>query len=67
MVGHRVVVNPDSRLAKHAKALDWPILELKRASIKEAQKRVQREAKASTAPVKAAQAKKKRRAAKPSA
>jgi HAD superfamily hydrolase (TIGR01490 family) len=49
MVGHRVVVNPDSRLAKHAKALDWPILELKRASIKEARKRVQREARRSIA------------------
>jgi HAD superfamily hydrolase (TIGR01490 family) len=53
LVGHRVVVNPDSRLAKHARALGWPILELKRASIKEARKRVQREAKQSTAPDKA--------------
>ena len=75
LVGHRVVVNPDSRLAKHARALSWPILELKRASIKEARKRVQREAKQSTAPARGAKtvetkptvAKKKRRANKPSA
>jgi HAD superfamily hydrolase (TIGR01490 family) len=53
MVGHRVVVNPDARLAKHAKSLGWPILELKRASIKEARKRVQREARESTASAKA--------------
>jgi HAD superfamily hydrolase (TIGR01490 family) len=63
LVGHRVVVNPDSRLAKHARKLGWPILELKRASIKEARKRVQREAKQSLA----AEPKKKRRATKPSA
>jgi hypothetical protein len=68
MVGHRVVVNPDSRLAKHARALSWPILELKRASIKEARKRVQREARQSIADANAAaqespaEPKKKRRA-----
>jgi HAD superfamily hydrolase (TIGR01490 family) len=68
LVGHRVVVNPDSRLAKHARKLGWPILELKRASIKEARKRVQREARESTAPQKEdAPAKKKRRATGPSA
>jgi HAD superfamily hydrolase (TIGR01490 family) len=49
MVGHRVVVNPDARLAEHARKLGWPILQLKRASIKEAQRRVRREAKASRA------------------
>jgi HAD superfamily hydrolase (TIGR01490 family) len=49
LVGHRVVVNPDARLAKHAKALGWPIMQLKRASIREAQKRVRREARASRA------------------
>jgi HAD superfamily hydrolase (TIGR01490 family) len=49
LVGHRVVVNPDSRLTAHAKKLGWPILQLKRASIREAQKRVRREAKATTA------------------
>lgn len=67
LVGHRVVVNPDSRLAKHARRLGWPILELKRASIKEARKRVQREARQTSAPAKAAGAKKKRRATRPSA
>ncbi len=46
LVGHRVVVNPDARLAKHARALGWPVLQLKRASIKEAQRRVRREARA---------------------
>jgi HAD superfamily hydrolase (TIGR01490 family) len=70
IVGHRVVVNPDSRLAKHARALGWPILELKRASIKEARKRVQREAKQSTAPesapLKPVLKKKRRRADRPS-
>jgi HAD superfamily hydrolase (TIGR01490 family) len=49
MVGHRVVVNPDARLAEHARKLSWPILQLKRASIKDAQRRVRREAKASRA------------------
>ena len=49
LVGHRVVVNPDARLAEHARRLSWPILQLKRASIKEAQRRVRREAKASRA------------------
>jgi HAD superfamily hydrolase (TIGR01490 family) len=68
MVGHRVVVNPDSRLAKHARALSWPILELKRGSIKEARKRVQREARQTVAVANASErterteAKKKRRA-----
>ncbi|MDQ1545149.1 MAG: hypothetical protein QOH69_53 [Actinomycetota bacterium] len=71
LVGHRVVVNPDSRLAKHARALSWPILELKRASIKEARKRVRREAKQTTAsesvPLKTPLKKKGRRADRPSA
>ena len=49
LVGNRVVVNPDSRLAKHARRLSWPILQLKRASIKEAQRRVRREAKSTRA------------------
>jgi HAD superfamily hydrolase (TIGR01490 family) len=49
LVGHQVVVNPDSHLEAHARKLSWPILQLKRASIKEAQKRVRREAKASRA------------------
>ncbi|MCU1597503.1 MAG: family hydrolase [Glaciihabitans sp.] len=46
LVGHRIVVNPDARLTKHAKEHGWPILQLKRASIKDAQRRVRREAKA---------------------
>jgi HAD superfamily hydrolase (TIGR01490 family) len=46
LVGHRIVVNPDARLTKHAKKLGWPILQLKRASIRDAQKRVRREARA---------------------
>ena len=54
MVGHPVVVNPDSRLAKHAREHGWPIMQLKRASIKEAQKRVRREAKAVAASAKPA-------------
>jgi HAD superfamily hydrolase (TIGR01490 family) len=62
MVGHRVVVNPDSRLEKHARALGWPILELKRGSIKEARKRVQREARETLAAESDSDAKKKRRA-----
>jgi HAD superfamily hydrolase (TIGR01490 family) len=56
LVGHRVVVNPDARLAEHARKLSWPILHLKRASIKEAQRRVRREAKASRARVAAERA-----------
>jgi HAD superfamily hydrolase (TIGR01490 family) len=48
LVGNRVVVNPDARLTKHAKELHWPILHLKRASIREARKRVRRDAKATT-------------------
>jgi HAD superfamily hydrolase (TIGR01490 family) len=46
LVGHRVVVNPDASLARHAREHDWPVLQLKTASIKEAQKRVRREARA---------------------
>jgi HAD superfamily hydrolase (TIGR01490 family) len=44
VVGHRVVVNPDARLARHAKEHGWPSLQLKRASIREARRRVRREA-----------------------
>jgi HAD superfamily hydrolase (TIGR01490 family) len=62
LVGNRVVVNPDSRLAKHAKRLGWPILQLKRASLKEAQRRVRREAKAVRSREKSMAATKKRRA-----
>jgi len=46
MVGNRVVVNPDAKLLAHARAHDWEVLPLKRASIREAQRRVKREARA---------------------
>jgi HAD superfamily hydrolase (TIGR01490 family) len=46
MVGNRVVVNPDSKLLAHARAHDWEVLPLKRSSIREAQKKVKREARA---------------------
>ena len=29
LVGHRVVVNPDASLARHAREHDWPVLQLK--------------------------------------
>ncbi len=45
LVGNRVVVNPDAALTRHARESGWPMLQLKRASIKAAQKRVRREAK----------------------
>jgi HAD superfamily hydrolase (TIGR01490 family) len=48
LVGHRVVVNPDARLAKYARTLGWPILQLKRASIRDAQRTVRREARSTT-------------------
>lgn len=44
LVGHAVVVNPDAALTRHAKAVGWPSLQLKRSSIRDAQKRVRREA-----------------------
>ena len=45
LVGNRVVVNPDSRLERHAKGAGWSVLQLKHASIREAQRRVRREGK----------------------
>jgi HAD superfamily hydrolase (TIGR01490 family) len=44
LVGNRVVVNPDAILAHHANTRSWPILRLQPKSIKEAQRRVRREA-----------------------
>jgi HAD superfamily hydrolase (TIGR01490 family) len=44
LVGHQVVVNPDAALSRHAKAEGWSILILKPASIREARRRVRREA-----------------------
>jgi len=46
LVGNRVVVNPDVILRHHANTRGWPILQLKPASIREAQRRVKREARA---------------------
>ncbi|WP_157155086.1 MULTISPECIES: HAD-IB family hydrolase [unclassified Diaminobutyricimonas] len=46
LVGNRVVVNPDASLARYAKARSWPVLELKPSSIREARRRVRREARA---------------------
>lgn len=44
LVGHRVVVNPDSKLHAHAVERGWTVLPLKRSSIRDARKRVRREA-----------------------
>ena len=46
MVGNRVVVNPDARLERHAREHGWAIMPLKHASIREAQRRVRKEARA---------------------
>ena len=46
LVGHPVVVNPDAGLAHHAREHGWPVLTLSPASIREAQRRVRREARA---------------------
>ncbi len=46
LVGNRVVVNPDARLERHAREHGWAIMPLKHASIREAQRRVRREARA---------------------
>ena len=46
LVGNRVVVNPDAKLLAHALDKGWKVLPLKRSAIRDAQKRVKREAKA---------------------
>ena len=46
LVGNPVVVNPDAILAHHAKAHDWQVLRFTPKSIREAQRRVRREARA---------------------
>lgn len=46
MVGNRVVVNPDAKLRAHALERGWTVLPLKRSSIRDARKKVRREAKA---------------------
>ena len=49
LVGHPTVVNPDAGLLKHAREHDWPIMQLKPSSIREARRRLRREAKDSRA------------------
>jgi len=44
LVGNRVVVNPDARLLAHATEHDWTVLPLRRSSIRDARRRVRREA-----------------------
>lgn len=46
LVGNRVVVNPDAALTRYAKAKGWAVLLLKPSSIREARRRVRREARA---------------------
>jgi HAD superfamily hydrolase (TIGR01490 family) len=46
MVGNRVVVNPDAKLLAHAQSKGWTVLPLKRSSIRDARKKVRREARA---------------------
>lgn len=48
LVGNRVVVNPDSTLSRHAKSHGWTILQLKRSSIRAAQRLVRTEARVAT-------------------
>jgi HAD superfamily hydrolase (TIGR01490 family) len=44
LVGHPTVVNPDVVLAKHAHDRHWPIMRLRPSSIREARRRLRREA-----------------------
>lgn len=44
LAGHRVVVNPDSVLLRHAVAHGWSIMNLNKKSIREARRRLRREA-----------------------
>jgi len=48
LVGNRVVVNPDAKLLAHAEAAGWDVLPLKRSSLREARKKVRRQAKKAT-------------------
>jgi len=45
LVGHPTVVNPDVGLLKHAHDRHWPIMRMKPSSIREARRRLRREAK----------------------
>ncbi|MEP6481302.1 MAG: HAD-IB family hydrolase [Rhodoglobus sp.] len=46
LVGNRVVVNPDAKLLAHARHEGWTVLPLKRSSIRDARKKVKKEARA---------------------
>jgi HAD superfamily hydrolase (TIGR01490 family) len=46
LVGNRVVVNPDAKLLAHAVQHDWTVLPLSRTSIRDARKKVRRDARA---------------------
>lgn len=46
LVGNRMVVNPDAKLQAHATEHGWTVLPLKRSSIREARRKVRREARA---------------------
>jgi HAD superfamily hydrolase (TIGR01490 family) len=48
LAGNRMVVNPDSVLTRHAKKNGWMILQLKRSSIRAAQRLVRTEARVAT-------------------
>ncbi|MDP9737477.1 HAD family hydrolase [Curtobacterium sp. 260] len=48
LVGNPVVVNPDQQLATHARTAGWPSMRLQRASIRQARRRVRREAASGT-------------------
>ena len=47
LVGNRTVVNPDVLLARHAKAEDWNVIQLNKSSIRDARRRVKKEARES--------------------
>lgn len=44
LVGNPVVVNPDQGLAAHARAAGWPSMRMQRSSLREARRRVRRDA-----------------------
>lgn len=46
LVGNRVVVNPDAKLLAHAQGAGWTVLPLKRSSIRDARKKVRKDARA---------------------
>jgi phosphoserine phosphatase len=47
LVGNRTVVNPDVMLALHAKSQNWNVLQLNPSSIRDARRRVKKEARES--------------------